>query len=107
MKKKLPGILLLIAMPCTVLIFVKVEALVGSDIVALLASVLFFLLVFALCALVFNKPDPREMPMEHPVIRDSAPHVQDAAGSPKAGDASNVGNRAASKAGTNDAKKEG
>ena len=38
MKKKLPGILLLAAMPCSVLLFVKVQEASGSDILALIAA---------------------------------------------------------------------
>ena len=39
MKKNLPGILLLAAMPCSVLLFVKVQEASGSDILGLLAAV--------------------------------------------------------------------
>ena len=70
MKKKLPGILLLLAMPCCILIFVKVQVLSGSDIVALLAAVLFYFAAILVCALVFNKPDPRNEKMEHPIIKE-------------------------------------
>ena len=57
-------------MPCSVLIFVKVEALAESDIIALLASVLFYIAVFVVLALVFNHPDPRNVKMEHPIVKD-------------------------------------
>ena len=70
MKKHLPGILFLLAMPCAVLLFVKVQESTGSDIVALLASVLFYIAVFVVCALVFNNPDPRNEKMEHPIIKE-------------------------------------
>ena len=79
-------------MPCSVLIFVKVEALAQSDIIALLASVLFYIAVFVVLALVFNHPDPRNVKMEHPVVMDGegdesqdgdAAQVSDAADSPK------------------------
>lgn len=70
MKKKLPGILLLLAMPCCILIFVKVQELSGSDIVALLAAVLFYIAAILVCALVFNKSDPRNEKMEHPIIKE-------------------------------------
>ena len=65
MKKKLPGILLLAAMPCSVLLFVKVQAL------ALFAALFLYAAVFIACALVFNKPDPRDVPMVHPVVKEA------------------------------------
>ncbi|MBR6855538.1 MAG: hypothetical protein IKN03_09160 [Fibrobacter sp.] len=69
MKKSIPGILCLLAMPCCILIFVKVQALSG-DLLALLAAVFFYIAVIVICALVFNKPDPRNVKMEHPVIKE-------------------------------------
>ena len=69
MKKKLPGILLLAAMPCSVLLFVKVQEASGSDILALIAALFLYAAVFVVCALVFNKPDPRDVPMVHPVVK--------------------------------------
>ena len=69
MKKSIPGILCPLAMPCCILIFVKVLAVLG-DLLALLASVLFYIAVIVICALVFNKPDPRNVKMEHPVIKE-------------------------------------
>ena len=83
MKKNLPGILFLLAMPCAVLLFVKVQESTGSDIVALLASVLFYIAVFVVCALVFNNPDPRNEKMEHPIIKEGETPAGDAADSPK------------------------
>ena len=80
MKKSLPGILLLIAMPCSVLLFVKVQESTGSDLIALLTALLLYAAVFVVCALVFNKPDPRNIPMEHPVIREDETQSKDAAG---------------------------
>ena len=70
MKKNLPGILCLLAMPCSILIFVKVQALSG-DLLALVAAVLFYIAVIVVCALVFNKPDPRDVPMVHPVVKEA------------------------------------
>ncbi len=70
MKKSLPGILCLLAMPCSILIFVKVQALSG-DLLALLAAVLFYIAVIVVCALVFNKPDPRNVKMVHPVAKEA------------------------------------
>ena len=76
-------------MPCCILIFVKVQALSG-DLLALLAAVLFYIAVIAICALVFNHHDPRNEKMEHPVIKEGespagdAAQVQDAADSPNA-----------------------
>lgn len=58
--KKLPGLLLLIAMPCSVLLFVKVSSLTGSDFWALLAALLLYVAVIALCALVFNRKNTPE-----------------------------------------------
>lgn len=84
MKKNLPGILCLLAMPCSILIFVKVQALSG-DLLALLAAVLFYIAVIVVCALVFNKPDPRNVKMEHPIIKEGELPAGDAAGSPKTG----------------------
>ena len=68
-------------MPCCILIFVKVQALSG-DLLALLAAVLFYIAVIGFCALVFNKPDPRNEKMEHPVIKENAAQTSDAADSP-------------------------
>ena len=78
MKKSLPGILLLAAMPCSVLLFVKVQESTGSDIIALLTALLLYVAVIVVCALVFNKPDPRNVPMEHPIVKDETP-AKDAA----------------------------
>ena len=72
MKKSIPGILCLLAMPCCIFIFVKVQALSG-DLLALLAALFFYVAVIVACALVFNKPDPRNVKMEHPVIKDDEP----------------------------------
>ena len=83
MRKNLPGLLCLLAMPCCVLIFVKVQAVLG-DLLALLASLLFYIAVIVICVLLFNKPDPRNMKMEHPIIKDGETLSGDAAGSPKA-----------------------
>ena len=58
-------------MPCCILIFVKVQALSG-DLLALLAAVFFYIAVIVICALVFNKPDPRNVKMEHPIIKENS-----------------------------------
>ena len=71
MKKSFPGIICLLAMPCSILIFVKVQALSG-DLLALVAAVLFYIAVIVVCALVFNKPDPRNVKMEHPIIKEDS-----------------------------------
>ena len=71
MKKKLPGFLLLAAMPCSVLLFVKVQDASGSDALALFAALFLYAAVFIACALVFNKPDPRDVPMVHPVVKEA------------------------------------
>ena len=70
-------------MPCCILIFVKVLAVLG-DLLALLASVLFYIAVIVICALVFNKPDPRNEKMVHPIIKDGETPAGGASGSPKA-----------------------
>ena len=59
-------------MPCCVLIFVKVLAVLG-DLLALLASLLFYIAVIVICVLLFHKPDPRNVKMEHPIIKDDEP----------------------------------
>lgn len=97
MKKNLPGILCLLAMPCSILIFVKVQSMSG-DLLALLAAVLFYIAVIVVCALVFNKPDPRNVPMEHPIIKNGEKPVDGSANSPDAA--------GSSKTGINDVKKE-
>ena len=71
MKKKLPGILLLAAMPCSVLLFVRVHDASGSDALAIIAALVLYAAVFVVCALVFNKPDPRNVPMVHPVAKEA------------------------------------
>ncbi|SHJ08773.1 hypothetical protein [Fibrobacter sp. UWP2] len=61
MKKNLPGILFLVAMPVSVWLFVKVEALSGSEFVGLLAAVLLYVVIGLLVALIFGKKgEPRE-----------------------------------------------
>ena len=55
MKKNLPGILFLVAMPVSVWLFVKVEALSGSEFVGLLAAVLLYVAIGLLVALIFGK----------------------------------------------------
>ncbi len=58
MKKSLPGILLLIAMPCSVMAFIKVEALSGSDILGLLAALSVYAVVIAIVAFLFGHKNP-------------------------------------------------
>ena len=70
-------------MPCCVLIFVKVQA-VSGDLLALLAALLFYIAVIVICVLLFNKPDPRNMKMEHPIIKDGETPSGDAAGGAEA-----------------------
>ena len=83
MKKNIPGILCLLAMPCCVLIFVKVQA-VSGDLLALLAALLFYVAVIVICALVFNHQDPRLVKMEHPIIKEGESPAGDAAGGSEA-----------------------
>ena len=55
MMKNLPGILFLIATPCSVALFVMVQEASGSDILGLLAAVGLYVLVGAFVAFVFGK----------------------------------------------------
>ena len=57
MKQKIPGILFLLAMPLSVLLYIKVEALSGSEILGLLSAVGLYVLVGLLIALLFNKKE--------------------------------------------------
>ena len=56
MNQKIPGILFLLAMPCSVLLYIKVETFSGSEILGLLAVALYFI-VALIIAFVFNKND--------------------------------------------------
>lgn len=58
MKKSLPGILLLLAMPCSVLAFVKVESLSGSEVLGLFAALGVYAVVIAIVALIFGRKNP-------------------------------------------------
>ena len=55
MKKYLPGILFLLGMPCSILLFVKVEAASGSEILALLAAVALYVVVALVLTLIMNR----------------------------------------------------
>jgi len=55
MKNKLPGIIFLLAMPCSVLLFIKVEQWSGSEIVALLSAVALYVAVAGILGLVFSR----------------------------------------------------
>ena len=57
MKQKIPGILFLLAMPLSVLLYIKVEALSGSEIFGLLSAVGLYILVGLVIALLFNKKE--------------------------------------------------
>ena len=57
MKQKIPGILFLLAMPLSVLLYIKVEALSGSEILGLFSAVGLYVLVGLLIALLFNKKE--------------------------------------------------
>ena len=54
MKEKLPAILFMLAIPLSIVLYLKVEAASGSEIVALLSAVACYLVVFFLLALFFN-----------------------------------------------------
>ena len=71
-------------MPCCILIFVKVQELSGSDIVALLAALLLYVAVIVICALVFNHQDPRLVKMEHPIIKEGESPAGNVAGGAEA-----------------------
>ena len=55
MKQKIPGILFLLAMPLSVLLYIKVEALSGSEILGLFSAVVLYVVVALVIALLFNK----------------------------------------------------
>jgi len=57
MKKNIPGILFLLAMPCSVLLYIKVEALSGSEVLGLISAVALYFVVAIVIALVFNKKE--------------------------------------------------
>mgnify|MGYP003310412640 FL=1 len=54
MKEKLPAFLFMLAIPLSIVLYLKVESASGSEIVALLAAVACYLAVFFLLALFFN-----------------------------------------------------
>ena len=54
MKEKLPAFLFMLAIPLSIVLYLKVESVSGSEIVALLAAVACYLVVFFLLALFFN-----------------------------------------------------
>lgn len=54
MKEKLPAFLFMLAIPLSIVLYLKVEAASGSEIVALLSAVACYLVVFFLLALFFN-----------------------------------------------------
>lgn len=57
MNNKIPGILFLLAMPCSVLLYIKVEALSGSEVLGLISAVALYFIVALVIALVFNKKE--------------------------------------------------
>ena len=57
MKQKIPGILFLLAMPLSVLLYIKVEAVSGSEILGLFAAVALYVVVGLVIALLFNRKD--------------------------------------------------
>lgn len=57
MKQKIPGILFLLAMPLSVLLYIKVEAVSGSEILGLFAAVALYVVVALVIALLFNRKD--------------------------------------------------
>ena len=54
MKQKLPAFLFMLAIPLSIVLYLKVEAASGSEIVALLAAVACYLVIFFLLAVFFN-----------------------------------------------------
>jgi hypothetical protein len=57
MKQKIPGILFLLAMPLSVLLYIKVETVSGSEILGLFAAVALYVVVGLVIALLFNRKD--------------------------------------------------
>ena len=57
MNNKIPGILFLLAMPCSVLLYIKVEALSGSEVLGLISAVALYFIVALVIALGFNKKE--------------------------------------------------
>jgi hypothetical protein len=57
MKQKITGILFLLAMPLSVLLYIKVEALSGSEILGLLSAVALYVVVALVIAFLFNSKD--------------------------------------------------
>lgn len=57
MKQKIPGILFLLAMPLSVLLYIKVEALSGSEILGLFSAVSLYVVVGLVIAMLFNKKE--------------------------------------------------
>ena len=54
MKEKIPAFLFMLAIPLSIVLYLKVEALSGSEIVALLSAVALYLVVFFLLSMFFN-----------------------------------------------------
>ena len=54
MKEKLPAFLFMLAIPLSIVLYLKVESASGSEIMALLAAVACYLVVFFLLAVFFN-----------------------------------------------------
>ena len=54
MKDKIPAFLIMLAIPLYIVLYLKVEAASGSEIVALLSAVACYLVIFFLLALFFN-----------------------------------------------------
>lgn len=70
MKKNLPGILFLVAMPLSVVLYVRVESWTGSEFMGLLAAVLLYVAVGGLIAFFFGMSplppvDSAVMPLDH------------------------------------------
>ena len=57
MKKNIPGILFLFSFPCSVLLYIKVAALSGSEVLGLISAVALYFVVAIVIALVFNKKE--------------------------------------------------
>ena len=54
MKEKIPAFLIMLAIPLSIVLYLKVEAAAGSEIVALLSAVACYLVILFLLALFFN-----------------------------------------------------
>lgn len=70
MKQKLAGVLFLLAMPCSIFLYVKAEEWSGSEIVGLLAAISLYVAVALVLAMIFNPKKSLEKPEEKNSSKD-------------------------------------